>query len=99
MNSNRLKDYKERLQQGEVISVPVKSSMITTWVYNPISKDLTVLFNKKQSMYKYQNVEVETVHKLLYTFLKSNSIGKKFWEIIRDKHECIKISSQYVLSR
>lgn len=71
---------KKRILNNEIVVVPVQSSNISTWAYNPISKVMTILF-KKGTTYKYSNVDKKTALK----FVNCESVGKQFRESLMDK--------------
>jgi len=71
---------KKRILNNEIVIVPVESSNISTWAYNPISKVMTILF-KKGTTYKYNNVDKKTALK----FVNCESVGKQFRESLMDK--------------
>ena len=43
---------KRKILNNEIVTVPVQSSNISTWLYNPITQVMTVLF-KKGTIYKW----------------------------------------------
>lgn len=71
---------KNKILNNEIVTVPVQSSNISTWSYNPITQVMTVLF-KKGTIYKYYNVDKKTALK----FVDCESVGKQFRESIMDK--------------
>ena len=71
---------KRKILNNEIVTVPVQSSNISTWSYNPITQAMTVLF-KKGTIYKYNNVDKKTALK----FVNCESVGKQFRESLMDK--------------
>lgn len=71
---------KMKILNNEIVIVPVESSNISTWSYNPITQVMTVLF-KKGTIYKYYNVDKGTALR----FTECESVGKQFRESIMDK--------------
>lgn len=71
---------KNKILNNEIVIVPVESSNISTWAYNPITQVMTVLF-KKGTIYKYYNVGKDTALR----FTECESVGKQFRESIMDK--------------
>lgn len=71
---------KRKILNNEIVTVPVQSSNISTWSYNPTTLVMTILF-KKGTIYKYYNVGKNTALK----FTECESVGKQFRESIMDK--------------
>ena len=81
------------LLQNKPIVVPVKSSNIATFSYNPLNKILTVLFNRGVT-YRYENVEVNTVLNLL----KAKSIGTEFNRCVAKNYKYTRLEDNYILN-
>ena len=71
-----------KLSNNEVVTTAVNSSNLATWSYNPIQKELTVLFNKG-TIYRYSGVDKDTVLGLI----KAESVGKEFRKSIMGKFD------------
>lgn len=74
-----------KLSNNEVVTTAVNSSNLATWSYNPLNKELTVLFNRG-SVYRYSGVDKDTVVRLL----NAESVGKEFRKSIMGKFEYYK---------
>ena len=68
------------LLNGRSVCVPVESSNVICWHYNPFTKSLSVLFGadrKKHTTYKYKNVGLDLVFKLLLTESVSRTVNRE----------------------
>lgn len=81
-----------KLSNNEVITTAVNSSNLATWSYNPIQKELTVLFNKG-TIYRYADVDKDTVLGLI----KAESVGKEFRRSIMGRFDYYKDTENKIL--
>ena len=85
-----IQDLKAKLSRNEIIVVPVNSSNLATWSYNPIKQVLTILFNR-HTIYQYTDVDKNIIFQLLSAQEKNESVGKAFRNLILDKYCYTKI--------
>lgn len=91
-----ISDVTSELVSGRSICVPVESSNIICWHYSPFSKNLSVLFGadrKKHTTYKYQNVGLDVVFKLLL----AESVGKTMNKEVIGKFDFTKFNDKEVV--
>ena len=80
-----LQDLRAKLNRNEIIVVPVNSSNIATWSYNPIRQVLTILFNR-HTIYQYTDVDKNVALSLLSTQEKNESVGRVFRNLVLNKY-------------
>ncbi len=77
---------KQDLANNEIITVNIPNSTnISMYSYNPKTEVLSILF-KRSTLYKYNNVGKDVVHKFLNTSLVGGSIGQLFRQIVMDNY-------------
>ena len=84
------------LIEGRSICVPVESSNVICWHYSPFAKTLSVLFGadrKKHTTYRYQNVGLDVVFKLLL----AESVGKVVNKEVVGKFDFTKLDDKGVI--
>ena len=84
------------LIEGRSICVPVESSNVICWHYSPFAKTLSVLFGadrKKHTTYRYQNVGLDIVFKLLL----AESVGKAVNKEVVGKFDFTKLDDKGVI--
>lgn len=84
------------LLNGRSVCVPVESSNVICWHYSPFTKSLSVLFGadrKKHTTYKYKNVGLDVVFKLLL----AESVGKTVSKELVNKFEFTKLDDKGVI--
>lgn len=84
------------LLNGRSVCVPVESSNVICWHYNPFTKSLSVLFGadrKKHTTYKYKNVGLDIVFKLLLT----ESVGRTVNRELVNKFDFTKLDNKGVI--
>lgn len=81
-----------RLANNEIVTTAVNSSNLATWSYNPIRKELTVLFNRGTT-YRYSDVDKDTIISLI----KAESVGKEFRNNVMGKFEYQKDTADKIL--
>lgn len=90
-----LKNLKDKFQSGETVTVKVNSSNLSIINYDPVSRDLRILF-KKGTLYKYYNVDVGIALKLFKAHFSNQSVGKEFRKNVLDKFCFTKYNSDMV---
>lgn len=82
------------LKNNKVITISINNSTnISCLSYNPQTKILTILFSRG-TIYKYNNVEKETVYKISELYYNNQSIGKAFRKYILDKYSFTRYNSE-----
>lgn len=84
------------LLNGRSVCVPVESSNVICWHYSPFTKSLSVLFGadrKKHTTYKYKNVGLDVVFKLLL----AESVGKAVNKEVVGKFDFTKLDDKGVI--